>query len=45
MGTASELDKKHPSGAKAQAHFVAFAARLKRCPFTSCRPDSFFHKL
>ena len=30
---------KIPSGAKARFHFVAFAARLKSCPDTSCSPE------
>jgi hypothetical protein len=31
----AESPEKHPSGAKAHAHFVAFTARLKSCPDAS----------
>jgi hypothetical protein len=32
LGVSGEIGEKHPSGAKAHAHFAALTARLKSCP-------------
>jgi hypothetical protein len=41
----SELGRKHPSGAKAHIDLIAFAARLKPCPFKTSPLGEFFSKL
>jgi hypothetical protein len=45
IAAASDQDRKHPSGAKAHVDSIAFAARLKSCPFKTPTSEGFFTKL
>jgi hypothetical protein len=40
-----ERPEKHTSGAKALVDLIAFAARLKPCPFKTAAQSAFFRKL